>query len=199
MIEQLNLKEAVESMSVQKRYHDFLLLPDPFRRMGAWRKTMESQKPGNCQRPGPEVVKKQRVAKERAAQKVRSWTVQNEIRVVLGRVSAGAAVKDSQFCESLRDQSLTEGCIHCSVDEREHSESEKGAQVPRWKSRKPVSRRIWMRQYASSPRKNKIGYERQEERDYKGLQRAKVALPVWPAHQPRRSPGETSVRGPIVA
>ena len=36
-----------------------------------------------------------------------------------------------------------------------------------------------------------------EVRDYKGLQRAQVAHPVWPAHQPRRSPGETSVRRPI--
>ena len=36
------------------------------------------------------------------------------------------------------------------------------------------------------------------ERDNKGLQRTQVAHPVWPAHQPRRSPGETSVRGPIV-
>ena len=26
-----------------------------------------------------------------------------------------------------------------------------------------------------------------EKRDYNGLQRARVALPVWPAHQPRRS------------
>ena len=25
------------------------------------------------------------------------------------------------------------------------------------------------------------------------------ALPVWPDYQPRRSPGETSVRGPTVA
>ena len=39
-------------------------------------------------------------------------------------------------------------------------------------------------------------YER-EERDYKGLQRAQVALPIWPAHQPRRSTGETSFRGPV--
>ena len=31
------------------------------------------------------------------------------------------------------------------------------------------------------------------ERDYKDLQRAQAALSVWPAHQPRRSPGETSV------
>ena len=55
-----------------------------------------------------------------------------------------------------------------------------------------------MRQYASSPREEKSRYERSEERDYKGLQRAKVALPVWPAHQPHRFPGETSVRGLIV-
>ena len=34
--------------------------------------------------------------------------------------------------------------------------------------------------------------------DYKGLHRAQVALPVWPAHQPRRSPGEMNVRGLIV-
>ena len=35
--------------------------------------------------------------------------------------------------------------------------------------------------------------------NYKGLKRAQVALPVWPAYQPRHFPGETSVRGPIVA
>ena len=58
---------------------------------GAWRKTMEPQKPGNSPRPGSDVVKRQRVAKERAAQRVRSWTVQDEMRGVLGRVSAGAA------------------------------------------------------------------------------------------------------------
>ena len=42
------------------------------------------------------------------------------------------------------------------------------------------------------------GYERYE-RDYKRLQRAQVAFPVRPAHLSRRSPGEMSVRGPIVA
>ena len=57
--------------------------------------------------------------------------------------------------------------------------------------------RISMRQYASSPRKDKSGYKRSEERDYKELHRAQVTLPVWPAHQPRHSSGETSVRGPI--
>ena len=59
--------------------------------MGAWRKTIEPQKPGKFQGPGPEVVERQRVAKERTAQRVRSWTVQNKMRGVLGRVSAGAA------------------------------------------------------------------------------------------------------------
>ena len=52
---------------------------------------MEPQKPGNSPRPGSEVVKRQRVAKKRAAQRVRSWTVKNEMRSGLGRVSAGAA------------------------------------------------------------------------------------------------------------
>ena len=51
------------------------------------------------------------------------------------------------------------------------------------------------RQYASSSRKD----ERLGERDYKELRKAQAALPVWPAHQLRRSPGETSVQGPIVA
>ena len=39
-------------------------LPDPFRGMGAWRKTMEPHKPGNSPGSGPEVIKRQRVAKE---------------------------------------------------------------------------------------------------------------------------------------
>ena len=35
-----------------------LLLPDPFRGIGAWRKIMEPQKPGNSPGPGPEVVER---------------------------------------------------------------------------------------------------------------------------------------------
>ena len=45
------------------------------------------------QLPGPEVVEKQRIAKDRAAKRVRSWTVQNEMSGVLERVSAGGAGK----------------------------------------------------------------------------------------------------------
>ena len=63
----------------------------PFRGTTAWRKTMEPQKQARSPGSGPEVVERQRIAKERAAQSVRSWTVQNRMRGVLGRVSAGAA------------------------------------------------------------------------------------------------------------
>ena len=59
---------------------------------------------GKLPRLGLEMVKRQRVAKERAAQKVRSWTVQNEMRGVLRRVSAGDAGKilDSANPEEIR-------------------------------------------------------------------------------------------------
>ena len=54
---------------------------------------MGPQMPSNSPGFGPEVVKRQRVAKKREAQRVRSWTVQNEMRDVLGRVSTGATGK----------------------------------------------------------------------------------------------------------
>ena len=57
-------------------------------RDGARRRLLEPQKPGNSPGQGSEVVERQRVAKERAAQRVRSWTVHNEMRSVLGRVFA---------------------------------------------------------------------------------------------------------------
>ena len=50
-----------------------------------------------------------------------------------------------------------------------------------------------------SAKKEKWIPEIKGKRDYKGLQRARVALLVRLAHQPRRSPAETSVQGPIVA
>ena len=61
---------------------------------------MEPQKPSNSPVHGPEVVERQRVAKELVAQRVRSWTVQNEMRGVLGRVSAGAAGRILDFTNS---------------------------------------------------------------------------------------------------
>ena len=53
---------------------------------------MRPQKLGNSSGGlGPEVVQRQKIAKERATQRVRSWAAQNEMRGVLGRVSASAA------------------------------------------------------------------------------------------------------------
>ena len=52
---------------------------------------MEPKNPGNSPGPATEVVERQKIAKERATQRVRSWTVQNEMRGVLGRVPATAA------------------------------------------------------------------------------------------------------------
>ena len=52
---------------------------------------MEPQKPGNSPGSGSQAVKRQKIAKEQAVQRVRSWTVQNEMRGVVGGVSASAA------------------------------------------------------------------------------------------------------------
>ena len=65
---------------------------------------MERQKPGNSPRFRPEMVERQRVAKERAAQRVRSWTVHNEMRDFLRRVSTDAAgrILDSSNPEEIK-------------------------------------------------------------------------------------------------
>ena len=52
---------------------------------------MRPKKLGNCPGPGPELVERQKISKERATQKVNSWTMQNEMIGVLERVSARAA------------------------------------------------------------------------------------------------------------
>ena len=97
--------------------------------------------PGKSPGPGPEVVERQKIAKEQATLRVHSWTVQNEMKGVLGRVSASAARRIFDSANS-RNRSLTEDCVRYSEGEREHSEHDVEAQVPRWKSREPVCRRI---------------------------------------------------------
>ena len=64
------------------------------------------QTPGNFSGPGPEVIERHRVAKERAAQRVRRWTAQSEMGGVLGRMSAGAArrILDSANFTEMRAQ-----------------------------------------------------------------------------------------------
>ena len=65
---------------------------------------MEPQKPGTSPGPAPEIVERQRVAKEGTAQRVPSWTLQNEMRGVQGRVSTGAAgrILDSTMPREIR-------------------------------------------------------------------------------------------------
>ena len=87
-----------------------LLLPNPFRGMGAWWKALEPQKSGNSPRPGPEVVERQ--SRQRASGAKSPWLDS------AGRILDSANPK--------RDKSLTEGCVRRSVDEREHSERDEG-------------------------------------------------------------------------
>ena len=70
---------------------NLLLLANPLRGMGAWWKIMEPKKQDNFPGPGPEVLERPRVAKGRAVQSVRSWTVQDEMQSVLERITADAA------------------------------------------------------------------------------------------------------------
>ena len=51
------------------------------------------QKPRNFSGPGPAVVERQKIAKERAAQRVRCWAVYDEVKGVVGWVSSTAAEK----------------------------------------------------------------------------------------------------------
>ena len=51
-------------------------------------------------------------------------------------------MKNSQFFQFQRDESLTEGCVHCSEDERGHIERDEGAQDPQWKPKEHVRQRI---------------------------------------------------------
>ena len=81
------------------------------------------------------------------------------MRDVLGRVSTGAAgrILDSANPREIRTYKKA---VSVAAKTRGHSEHDEGAQVPRWKSREPDCQKILMRQYTSSPRKDKSGYER---------------------------------------
>jgi len=71
-----------------------MVLPDPFRRMGAWRNSTESQQSGHgldTPRSGPEVKNEKSSAKDGAPEKLRRGTIQVEMSQILQRVSAGAA------------------------------------------------------------------------------------------------------------
>ena len=78
------------------------------------------------------------------------------MRGVLGQVSASAAGRILNSANPNQDKSLTDGCVRCSIDQKEHSKHDEEAQVSQWKSREPVCQKILMRQYASCPRKRRV-------------------------------------------
>ena len=63
----------------------------------------------------------------RKRRRVRSWTVQNEMRVVLDRVSPGAAGRTLNSANPRKIKGLTVGCVRRSKDERENSEGDEEA------------------------------------------------------------------------
>ena len=83
---------------------------------------MEPQKPGNSPGPGPEVVERQRIVKKQATQRVRSWTVQNEMRNILGWMTPGSALRilDSAISGEVRD---CQRAVSVAVETRENTAS----------------------------------------------------------------------------
>jgi len=67
-----------------------VVLPDPFRVMGAWRNPTETQQSGHSPRSGPE-VKNRSGAEDGEPERLGCGTVKEEVSQTLQRVSAGAA------------------------------------------------------------------------------------------------------------
>jgi len=68
-----------------------VVLPDPFRRMGAWRNSTETQHSGHAPRSGPEVKNGRSSAKDGTSERLGCRTIQEEVSQILQKVSAGAA------------------------------------------------------------------------------------------------------------
>ena len=60
-----------------------VVLPDPFRGMGARRNSAETQQSGHTPRSGPYIENRERGAKDRFAKRFRSTTVEEEMIEVL--------------------------------------------------------------------------------------------------------------------
>jgi len=67
-----------------------VVLPDPFRGMGAWRNSTETQQFGHTLRSGPE-LKNRSSAKDGVPERLGCGTVKEEASHILQRVSAGTA------------------------------------------------------------------------------------------------------------
>jgi len=67
-----------------------VVLPNPFRGMGAWRNSTETQQSDHAPRSGPEVKNGRSCAKDGAPERIGCGTIQEESQI-LQKVSAGAA------------------------------------------------------------------------------------------------------------
>jgi len=67
-----------------------VMLPDPFRGIGAWRNSTETQHSSHTPKSGPK-VKNGSIAEDGAPEWLRCGTVKEEVSQILHRVSAGAA------------------------------------------------------------------------------------------------------------
>jgi len=67
------------------------VLSDPFRGIGAWRNSTETQQSDHAPRSGPEVKNVRSSAEDCTPERLRYGTVTEEVSQILQRVSAGAA------------------------------------------------------------------------------------------------------------
>ena len=70
-----------------------MVLPDPFRGMGARRNSAETQQSGHTPRSGLKIENRERGAKDRFAKGFRSRTVEEEMIEFLQRVSTGTTIR----------------------------------------------------------------------------------------------------------
>jgi len=68
-----------------------VMLPDPFRRMGAWRNSTETQRSVHAPRSGPEVKNGRSSAEDGTQERLGCESVKEEVSQILQRVSASAA------------------------------------------------------------------------------------------------------------
>jgi len=67
-----------------------VVLPDPFRGMGAWKNSTETQQSGHSPRSGPEVKNGRNGAKDGAPERLGCGIIHEEVSHILQSVSAGA-------------------------------------------------------------------------------------------------------------
>jgi len=72
-------------------YMMVVVLPDPFRGIGAWTNSTEAPQSGHAPRFGPEVKSGRSSAKDNSPERLRCGTIKEEMSQILQRVSAGAA------------------------------------------------------------------------------------------------------------